>query len=100
MHRSHQCHIRQEGDDGFPRHLRQNIEILQVQTILNTSNRETTELAARIDIHARVVASPTFFDYPLLQMQNVIQAHVLHPNGKSCDALPMPPATPPWMYCV
>jgi hypothetical protein len=66
MGRSHEYHIHQKDDDGFPRHLCQDIKTTQLQTILDTSNRETIELAAKLDIHLHVVASPTVFDRRLL----------------------------------
>jgi hypothetical protein len=66
---------------------------MQLQTIPDTSNREIIQLVAKLDIPVHVVASPTFLDYGLPQMQHGIQAHVLHPKVNLRDALPMPSAT-------
>jgi hypothetical protein len=38
MHRSHQYDIRQQDDNRFPPHLRQEIEAVQLQTILDILN--------------------------------------------------------------
>jgi hypothetical protein len=98
MHRSHQYHIRHQDDDTFPQHLPEDIEARQLQTILDTSNRENIGLAATLDILLHIVASGTSFDYQLLQMQPGIEAHVLNPKVNSRDALPMPFGQP-WLGC-
>jgi hypothetical protein len=66
---------------------------VQLQTIVDTSNRETIELAAKLDIPMHVVASPTFFNYRLLQIYHSIQIYILHSKVNLRDALLMPSAT-------
>jgi hypothetical protein len=47
MHRSHQYRTGQQDDDGFPLYLLQDIDLMQLQTIPNTSNQNTIELVAK-----------------------------------------------------
>jgi hypothetical protein len=93
MHRSHQYRICQQDEKGFHRPLCQEIEAMQLQMSLGTSNRETIELAAKVDIPVPAVASLSLFDYRLPHVQHGIQAHVLHPKVNLRDAVLMPSAT-------
>jgi hypothetical protein len=96
MHRSHECHISQQDYDGFPPRVGQDIEAVQVQTILDASNRETIQLGAKLDILMYVVASFPFLDCRLRQMHHGIQAHIqkqIRATHYRCRPLQ------PWLGC-
>jgi hypothetical protein len=80
MHQSYPYHICQQNGDDFPPPLRQDIEAVELRTILNTSNRKRITLYTKFDTPVHVVTSLTFFDHRLFQMRQGIAAHVRRPK--------------------